>query len=154
MPDPKLDAVLNQKPVGDEVLFDFQIGPDGDILTEDSLDAAIIVSLFTDRRAEPHEVQKPQLRRGWIGDLETPDDLWGTTLWLLEQARLTSKAATLAKDSAKAGLDWLVRDGIAISVTTRAFVDDQKMQLAVDITKPNSKTESFLVSLWDQTGVS
>ncbi len=153
MPDAKIDAVLNREPIGDEVLFDFQIGPDGDILTEDQLDTAIIVSLFTDRRAEPHEVQKPQLRRGWIGDLETPEVLWGTTLWLLEQARLASKTATLAKGAAQAGLDWMVRDGIAVSVSTRAFVEDQTMRLIVDITKPNSKTESFMVSLWEKTGV-
>ena len=152
MPDPKTDAVLNRSPIAGEALFDFQIGADGDIITEDQLDTAILVSLFTDRRAEAHDVAKPQLRRGWVGDLETPDDLWGTTLWLLEQARLTNDTAALAKDAMKVGLEWFVRDSIAIDVSTRAFIDGSDMKLQADITKPSAKTESFVVSLWENTG--
>lgn len=148
----KTDAVLNWKSGDLGVPFDFQIGSDGDIVTEDFLDTAILVSLFTDRRAKPHEVQKPQLRRGWIGDLETPEDPIGSTLWLLDQARMTPNTPIAARDAAKTGLDWMQRDGIAIAVKTRAFTEDDTLKLGIDITKPNSKSESVFVSLWDNTG--
>lgn len=148
----KTDAVLIQNPEPGEVLFDFQIGPDGDILTEDQLETAIIVSLFTDKRATPEQVSKPHLRRGWVGDLETPLDPWGSRLWLLEQARLDREAESIAVDAAKEALGWMVRDEIAISAGARAFRTETKLDLRIDLTKPNSRSETTLVSLWDNTG--
>jgi len=150
--EPKTDALLNLTPDSTETEFDFQIGADGDILTEDQLDTAILVSLFTDRRAEPYQVQQAHLRRGWIGDLETPDDLWGSTLWLHDQSRMTADTASLVREAAQGGLDWMVRDDIASEVFSRAEAKITGLDLVVDIKKPTGKSESFLVSLWDKTG--
>lgn len=152
MPEAGIDAVLNLTPDADEALYDFQIDENGDIETEDQLETAILVSLFTDRRAEPSQVPKPQLRRGWVGDLETPSDPWGSTLWLLEQRRLTGTTALEAADASEIALRWFKDDNIAISVGTRSFVDVDRMRLLIDMTKPNSRSESFVVRLWDNTG--
>lgn len=149
----KTDAVLNTNPVGDEVLYDLQIGADGDIVTEDQLDTAILVGLFTDARAASYEIVKPQLRRGWVGDLELdPGESLGSKLWLIDQERLTAAVLGRAADYARAGLQPLVDDGIATSVATRGFVDGQRGVLSIEIRKPNGRADAKFVSLWDKTG--
>ncbi len=153
MSEAKTDAVLNWKPTDEGVPFDFQIGADGDIVTEDFLDTAFLVSLFTDRRAEPHEVPSPQHRRGWVGDLENPEDPIGSTLWLLDQSRDKLETSAQAGDAASAALEWMVQDEIATSIAARAFIEKGVMKLKVDAKKPNAKSEGVLVTLWDKTGI-
>jgi len=149
---PGIDAVLNLDPTRNEAAYDFQIDENGDILTEDSLEAAILVSMLSDRRAESWEVPQPELRRGWIGDLETPGDRIGSTLWLLEQRRLTLATAQEAEESARQALNWLVEDGIALSLAVRGVVQESSLDLIIDITRPNGTSENILVQFWENTG--
>jgi len=148
----KEDAVLNTAPVGTEILYDFKIGTDGDIETEDQLDTAILVSLFTDKRASGSDVQKPQDRRGWIGDLETPGDLYGSLLWLFEQSRLTGAVAAKIGSFGRLCLEWMTRDSIATEVSARAIVRASRVDLQIDIKKPNSPAEARVFALWENTG--
>ena len=147
-----IDAVLNLDPSSDEVLFDLQIGPDGDLRTEDSLDAAVLVSLFTDQRATPAQAPVARQRRGWVGDLETPDDPIGSLLWLLDQDRVTATTAAQAADAAERALAWLVEDRIAVAVTADARVEATSVALDVTLRRPNAPDEFRSVALWDQTG--
>lgn len=149
---PGIDAVLNREPEDEEIEFDLQIGPDGDILTEDSLDAAILVSIFTDRRATPDQAPVPWTRRGWVGDLETPGDPWGSWLWLLDQSRMTRSVASQAADYAEGALRWMVEDRIALGVSADATVEATRLLLGVTLERPNARSETRYVSLWDQTG--
>lgn len=147
-----IDAVLISSP-SEGVLFDLQIGSDGDILTEDQLDTAIFVSLFSDARASSYEIVKPQFRRGSVIDLELePGESFGSKLWLLEQERLTPAVLVKAADFAKKSLDWMTRDQIASSVAARGLIDGQVAVLNIDLRKPNSRSESKFVGLWDNTG--
>lgn len=147
-----IDALLNLDPAQDELLYDLQVGEDGDVVTEDQFETAVLVSLFSDRRAEPSQVPRPELRRGWVGDLQTPGDPIGSTLWLLEQSRLTGSTANAARDAAQVSLQWLVDDDFATAVATRSVVGADSLLLFVDVSKPNSQTESFAVALWERTG--
>lgn len=149
---PGIDAVLNRAPAEDEFEFDIQFGPDGDILTEDQLETAILVSLLTDRRAEAWQAPVPQMRRGWVGDLEDPSSPPGSYLWLLDQSRLTRSVAAQAADYAEDALRWMVRDGIALSVAADAILDATALGLSVTLERPNARSETRYVSLWDQTG--
>tara|TARA_R110002126_G_scaffold9234_3_gene42101 strand:- start:232 stop:696 length:465 start_codon:yes stop_codon:yes gene_type:complete len=148
----KADAVLITKPVGTEALYDFQIGTNGDILTEDQLDTSILVSLFTDKRATPSQMVSPLRRRGWVGDLETPGDLYGSHLWLFEQARLTATVLARIGGLTKTCLKWMTRDNIATEVTARATVRTSSVDLLVEIKKPNSPAEAHLFALWENSG--
>jgi phage gp46-like protein len=152
MADAKEDAVLNTTPLGDEVLYDFKIDDSGDIETEDQLDTAILVSLFTDRRANSAQIVKPQARRGWVGDLETPEDLYGSMLWLFEQSRLTAVVASKIGSFGQACLQWMLRDSIATEVSARAIVRAQRVDLKIDIKKPNSPAEAHVFALWENSG--
>ena len=82
-------------------LYDIQLGDDGDILTEDAFDTAIIVSIFSDRRADESEALIPEMRRGWIGNESTPGIEIGSKLWLYEQARLTRTILDIQKGAGK-----------------------------------------------------
>lgn len=147
-----IDAVLNLDPDPDEELFDFQIGPDGDILTANALDAAILVSIFSDRRATPDQAPMARQRRGWVGDLETPEDPIGSHLWLLDQERITATTAAQAADYAERSLAWMVEDAIALGVSADARVEATRVSLDVTLERPNAPGESRSFSLWDQTG--
>lgn len=146
-----VDAVLNQAPEAGEVLYDF-VMEDGDIKSADQLDTAILVSLFSDKRAEPYEIVLPQLRRGSVIDLETPDDVGGSKLWLLEQARLTSETVAKATTFARSALQWMVRDLIATTVTAESRISQGDLNLLITVMKPNSRSETAFVALWDGTG--
>jgi len=147
-----IDAVLLTEPSDDEVEFDIQIGDDGDIVTADQLDTAILVSLFSDRRAEAHQAPVPRMRRGWVGDLEDPSYPIGSWLWLLDQSRVTRTLASQGADYAEAALRWMVDDGIALAISADAVVDATSLGLRVTLERPNARSETRYVSLWDNTG--
>lgn len=147
-----VDAVLNVNPDPGEAQFDLQIGPDGDILTADSLDAAFYVSLLTDRRATPDQAPVARQRRGWVGDLETPEDPIGSHLWLLEQERVTATLGARAADYAERALAWMVEDQIALGVSADATIEATTVRVDVTLKRPNARSEKRSVSLWDQTG--
>lgn len=92
-------------------IFDFII-EDGDLRVTDGLESALVVSLFSDRRADESEVGDPRKRRGWIGDLtsEVPQDRHGSGVWLYEQHRLVDQTATGVRVEAEQSLDWMVEE--------------------------------------------
>ena len=72
-----------------------------DLLADDGLETAVLLSLFSDRRAREEEIPPGQTwRRGWWGDLLADDqDQIGSKLWLLEREKQSPtvlvRAATL-----------------------------------------------------------
>ena len=88
----------------------------GDLALDDGLNTAILISLFTDRRAEAHdELPDPgESRRGWWGDgLGNDKDQIGSRLWLLVRRKQTPETRRLFEDFTREALAWLVRDGLA-----------------------------------------
>lgn len=135
-------------------IYDLKIGFDGDLETEDSFDTAIIVSLFTDARANESEVLEAAKRRGWIGNERTPGIEIGSKLWLLEQSRLTRSVMNQARDEARDALRWMVDDDLAVSIgNARAFQEEGKLLLEVTIQRTTSEVEKRLFELWSQTGL-
>lgn len=147
-----IDAVLQELPGG---LFDIKIGFDGDIETEDTFDTAILVSLFTDARADESQVSQSNLRRGWIGNEFTPDFQIGSLLWLFEQAKLTRTLLNEIEDEARAALQWLVDDGLAVAITNVSAVSTKPGQLVLELTieRTTSVVERRFFELWQNTGI-
>lgn len=105
----------------------------GDLVMDDGLDTAVLISLFTDRRADsddPIDTRDPFGARGWAGDLlGLPGDRIGSRLWLLERATLPTDArfggaltAAMVQQYAVEALAWMIEDGVASSVTPKAWV--------------------------------
>jgi len=79
---------------------------------------AVVISLFTWRRAAPDDDLPGDQRMGWWGDSvpTVPNDRIGSRLWLLARAKLTSETLTRATEYAREALHWLIDDGIAARV--------------------------------------
>lgn len=93
-----------------------------DLEQSTGLQTAVLISLFTDRRARQDDVlpdPNNNDRRGWWGDLAAPDvdgDKIGSRLWLLEREKTTRNVLERAKQYAKEALQWMLDDGVAVRV--------------------------------------
>ncbi len=104
--------------------FDFSLGTStfgGDLLGDNGLLTAVILSLFTDARAHaddplPDErVGIPSDLRGWWGDClgvdETRPFSLGSRLWLLSREKELPVVVARAQEYAQEALNWLVEEG-------------------------------------------
>ena len=135
---------------------DIEIARD-DIILDDSLETAVIVSLFSDRRAEDDDPVDLSDRRGWWGDLlsDVPGDQIGSRLWQLARAKQVPESLNMAEEFAKEALAWMIEDGVAMAVEcTAEYVDRGFIGMAIAITKPNGETETFrFAPLWAESGM-
>lgn len=85
---------------------------------DDPLHRAIVISLFTWRRALPSDPVDDDDRQGWWGDSypAVSDDRIGSRLWLLRRRSLTSSVVQDAQAYAQEALQWLVDDRVLESV--------------------------------------
>lgn len=90
-----------------------------DLDTDDSIQTAIIVSLFTDREADAtDELPAGETdRRGWCLDSTLTDgDKIGSKLWLLQREKQTEHTRRRAEQYCREALQWLLDDGLVGSL--------------------------------------
>jgi len=123
---------------------------DGLGLTEDDgLETAVIISLFTDRRATADDSipDGSSDRRGWWADefAAVNNDLIGSRLWLLSREKQLPAVLVKAQAYAQEALQWLVDDGVAESVTVLASNPASGvLGLQVDISRPQQPVTRYL----------
>lgn len=133
--------------------YDFQIDENGDILTTDSFDTALFMSLFCERRATESEVPVAHLRRGWIGNESNQDGFEnGSKLWLYEQSRITRTLIQEIVSATLNGLQWFIDDNLATSVDASASLQNNNIVIEVIISRPNSKVDYRYFEFWSNTG--
>ena len=137
-----------------EGLYDLVV--DGNVFASaGGFETAIPVSLFTDARAPSALVSEPQNRRGWIVNLLTASTMrqLGSILWVLDQARVTRETLNTARLAAQDAFQWMLDDGIALSV----FVDVQQTQngilILITITDTSNVVNRYQ-TLWRSTDAS
>jgi len=90
-----------------------------DLETESGIRTAVIISLFTDRRANNDDVlpdPNSTDKRGWWGDLASPDvegDRIGSRLWLLSREKTVETTVPKTKGYITESLEWMLDDKIA-----------------------------------------
>ena len=125
-----------------------------DLESDAGLETAVLISLFTDRRAnidDPLPDSNNTSRRGWWGDLASPEvegDQIGSRLWLLEREKTLESVLTRAKQYTIEALQWLIDDGVAEKVdvsTERLTIATGYDVLAIlgEIFKPDGSTYPF-----------
>lgn len=85
---------------------------------DDALARAVIISLFTWRRANPEDLTDGQ-KMGYWGDTAEPlvlNDRIGSRLWLLAREKILPSTINRAREYATEALQWLIDDGVASRV--------------------------------------
>lgn len=144
-----------------------------DLLTDDGLKTAVLISLFTDRRAEPDDALPDDLPgqpgtgnpRGWWGDwyappqlpailgastpfapgtLPVPADRIGSRLWLLSREKQLQSVVAKAQAYCQEALAWLTDNQIAAQVSVDAeIVAPGILGLQIDILEPSGNTQNY-----------
>lgn len=124
------------------------------LATEEGLRTAIIVSLFSDRRARDDDPlpQEGADRRGWWGDVAAAieGDKIGSRLWLLRREKLLPRTLERAREYAAEALQWLIDDGVAsaVEVTTEAQAGDV-LAIGVVVVRPEGPTRQKFDFVWE-----
>lgn len=127
------------------------------LATDDGLETAVILSLFTDARAQDEDVLPAGQadRRGWWADAfpVMPGDRFGSRLWLLRASKQLQQSLNEARQYAEEGLAWLVEDGAASKIEVDTFIArDEVMGMHVRIFRPDgSVTPIRFETLWSAT---
>lgn len=134
----------------EDLTADFKV-QNNDLLTEDGLYSAVIVSLFSDRRASPTDPlpDGETKRRGWWGDDLATDPLQktGSLLWLVQREKVTREVLLRAEKYVRDALQWFIDEGIASSVTVSGeFTANSSLILTAKIYRGPNKRYQYL---WD-----
>lgn len=109
----------------------------------DPLVRAVVISLFTWRRAQPGDDLPGSELNGWWGDTHADQagDQIGSRLWLLSRSSLNAETVARAKDYATEALQWLLDDGVASKVeVTASRVGMDRLLIAAVILRADGQT--------------
>lgn len=146
--------------VWNDAIFAADVAMQGpDLLLDDGLQTAVVISLLTDRLAGPDD-RLPDgsgNRRGWWGDLACSADPpgWngdriGSRLWLLAREKAIPTTALLAQGYCQEALAWLLDDGLAQNVTVATeWISRTALGILVTILQDGQNQQFKLV--WQAT---
>lgn len=136
----------------DTQLGDIRRGGDN-IDLDDGLDAAVLISLFTHRRAAATDDLPDgpgSDRQGWWGDTYSQNDghKIGSRLWLLNRATLSDETVNRAKSYIEEALQWMIDDGLAATIEVDTFRRNHLLCFQIDIARPLDPTSRYS-RLWE-----
>lgn len=128
---------------------------DSDIASDRGLATAVILSLFTDRRAETDD--KPPSgderdRRGWWADqfAATEGDRIGSRLWLLDRSKRSNEVVLRAKEYVREALAWMLEDRVVAGIDVTVETTDKALLIAIGLQRPGRDPVSFrFAHPWD-----
>jgi phage gp46-like protein len=130
----------------DTFSFGWQVVGPG-LADDDGLETAVMISLFTDRRANADDVlPSGNDRRGWWGDAlaDVDGDRIGSRLWLLSREKQLSSVLTRAREYAIEALQWMVDDGVARAVNAEAIIVRQGvLGLTIEVSRMDGSTARY-----------
>lgn len=145
-----MDILMAQNEQG---LFDLPVRK-GDLVGDDSLGTEIMVSLFTDVRAEKDELP-PEYSdlRGWWADallsMQGDEQGTGSKLWLLRRQKQLESVLVQAEAYARSALQWLIDEGLAGAVSVTAENPAQgTLILTVSITRSSPSVVQRVTDVW------
>lgn len=142
-----LKLALIPGPDGQLPTFDLAI-ENGGLALDDGLETALIVSLFTDRRASDDDVLPDPSggKRGWWGDTyaDIDGDQIGSRRWLLERERDLPDTYKRMQIYLAEGCEWLTADGVAGRVDVAAErLRPGVMEYSVMVKRPDAAPRQF-----------
>jgi phage gp46-like protein len=130
----------------DTMTFSWSIAKPG-LTQDDGLETAVLLSLFSDRRAlADDKLPTGDDRRGWWADAYADDeeDHWGSRLWLLSRSKQTTSVLRDAERYAQEALAWMVKDSVVQSVVCSAeIIRDSVLGLTVTMTRGSNMATKY-----------
>lgn len=135
-----MDIALRYDP--DTKYFDIPLDG-GDLATDDGLESAVLLSLFTDRLAQPDDrlPDGSSNRRGYWTDGYYPFQ-HGSRLWLIRREKMTPELLHRAREYAEESLQWLIDEDVVDSVTVEVSAPRRDM-LGLRVIVPRDGVSSF-----------
>ncbi|WP_072379752.1 phage GP46 family protein [Novosphingobium sp. NDB2Meth1] len=134
----------------------------GALQTHSGLRSAILISLFSDARADDTAIlpEEGGDRGGWWGDdfggevssaAADRDDrnAIGSRLWLLRRSKVTQQVLRDARQHVLDALGWLIRDGIASAVSVEVEVQGDRLAIAVTLDRPTGPARERYDFTWE-----
>tara|TARA_R110001606_G_C15386127_1_gene650985 strand:+ start:434 stop:874 length:441 start_codon:yes stop_codon:yes gene_type:complete len=125
--------------------YDFSIDEFGAVAPDSEVATAVLISIFTDRRAEEGDEVLDGDYKGWWGDTYQ-DTKIGSRLWTLKRRKATPQTLRLANDIIKQCLQWLVDDGIVLETIVEnewSRADRNRMNMRITLIKPDTTKLDF-----------
>ena len=132
---------------------------DGDLASDAGMRTAVLLSLFTDRRAEPDDKPPsgdPNDRRGWWADEFAPveGDRIGSRLWLLDRSKRTDETGRLAEEYSREALAWMLEDRVVASIDVEIEMTEKALLIGVTLGRPGRDPVAFkFARVWTQEGL-
>ena len=127
-------------------VFSMDLGiTSNDLVTEDTLRTAVLISIFSDARVSLEEMPDGEpTRRGFWGDALEENDTFGSKLWLLAREKKTEDVLDRAREYVTEALSWMVDDGIAreLQIDT-AWTPEGFLGISGKVYRPNAETFQF-----------
>lgn len=131
-------------------------GDINDVVSDPGLETAILISLFSDRRAGNEEIipdMSGDDRRGWWGDTLTEVPV-GSKLWLLSREKTSGTLNALIEEYTVDALKWMITDGIAKSIkcaATRIGTHHYRIETKLERSTRNDITFTYFYNWLSQT---
>lgn len=134
--------------------YDISLDNNGNISTTNGLDTAILLTLFTDARADDSEVQEAINRRGWWGNAFSPfvDSNVGSKIWLLANDTPTSDTKALATSYARQACQFLIDGGYVDNLNVVTTLTTRSLRITIT-TIIGSDITDYNLTLWGETNV-
>lgn len=114
---------------------------DTDLASDTGMETAVMLSLFTDRRAEDDDVPSSgddADRRGWWADqfAAVEGDRFGSRLWLLGRSKRTEEVRRRADEYCREALAWMIEDRVVQSLDIETELTAQALLIGVTAHRP------------------
>jgi len=119
---------------------------DRDLERDPTFETAVIISLFTNKRAENEDVLPDTSadKCGWWGDTLYDNDSDGSRLWLLRRSKGEDAPLAQAEQYCSEALAWMKDDGIASAINVTASEEDfQTLLLEIEVERPDKDPLTF-----------
>jgi phage gp46-like protein len=115
---------------------------DSDLASDRGLETAVILSLFTDRRAEDDDVPPSgdaTDRRGWWADrfADVEGDKIGSRLWLLNRGKRVNETRLRTKEYIREALQWMLDDKVVDSIDIVVETNGEQLAFSVGLQRPS-----------------
>jgi phage gp46-like protein len=118
----------------------------GDFALTDSLDTALYLSVFAEKRASETQVTVPLLRRGhFTNEFSLVEDYQiGSLFWLYSyQAKNTDSNLSLIEGTVNEGISWMIEDNIISDVEVTGAKKGSGINLEINLTNKSQSDSNY-----------